>query len=49
MFHSVIVEIRQWQFSLFIMILSEDLANVCVISCEIDKIMGTGQERDFII
>ena len=40
-------EIRDWQFSLFFVILSEKLANCCVISSEIAKIRGIGNERDW--
>ena len=42
-------EIREWQFSLFFMILSEKLANFCVISSEIAKITGNAREQDFTI
>ena len=42
-------EIREWQFSLFFVILSEKLANFCVILCEIAKIAGIGGQRDFTL
>ena len=42
-------EVREWQFSLFFMILSEKLANFWVISREIAKITGIGYEGDFTI
>ena len=41
------LEIREWQFVLFSMILSEKLANICVISREIAKITGIERECDF--
>ena len=40
-------EIREWQFFLYFVILSEKLANVGVISREIAKIPGIGGEQDF--
>ena len=42
-------KIREWQFSLFFMILSEKLANFWVISREIAKITGIGCKGDFTI
>ena len=42
-------ELDEWQLSLFFVILSERLADLCVISHEIAKIMGTAHERDFLI
>ena len=42
-------EIRDWQFSLFIVILIEDLAKFCLISHKIAKITGFGRELDFTI
>ena len=42
-------EICEWKFPLFFVILSEKLANLCVISCEISKITGIGREQDFTI
>ena len=40
-------EILECQFSLFLVILSEKLANFGGISCEIIKITGIGREGDF--
>ena len=42
-------EIREWQLSLFLVILSEKLANFCMISRQIVKITGIGREQDFTI
>ena len=42
-------EIRDWQSSLFFVILSEKLANCCVISSEIAKIRGIGHEWNLTI
>ena len=42
-------EIREWQFSLFLVILSEKLAKFNVISHEIARITIFGREQDFII
>ena len=42
-------EIHDCQFSLFFVILSEILANVCHISCENAKMRGIGHEQDFTI
>ena len=36
-------EIRERQFSLFFVILSEKLAKFCMISCDIAKITGIGR------
>jgi len=45
----VIHEIHAWPFSLSYMILSDKLANCCVILCEITKIMGISRDQDFTI
>ena len=42
-------EIDEWQVSLFVMILNDTLANVCIISLENAKITVIGRERDFTI
>ena len=42
-------EIFEYQFSLFFVILSETFANFCVISREIAKITGKGDEHNFMI
>ena len=42
-------DIREWQFSLLFVILSENLANFCIISRQIVKITGIGREQDFTI
>ena len=42
-------EICEWQFSLFFVILSDQLANFYVISREIAKIMGIARLYDFTI
>ena len=42
-------ELREWQISLFFVILSEKLANVCIISCEISEITGIGYKLDVTI
>ena len=41
--------IRECQFSLFFVILSEKFANFCVMSREIAKITGIGRERKLTI
>ena len=40
-------EFREWQFSPFFVILSEKIANFCMISCGITIIMGIGCELEF--
>ena len=42
-------EICEWQFSLFFVTLSEKVANFCVISLEITRIIRIRCERDFKI
>ena len=42
-------EFREWQFSLFFMIMSDKLANFCVISRKITKITKIRHEWHFTI
>ena len=42
-------EVREWQFSLFFIVVSEKSANFCIISREIAKITGKGYEHNFMI
>ena len=42
-------EIHEWQFSLFIMLLTEKITIFCVVSHEIVKITGIMSELDFTI
>ena len=42
-------ELRERQFSLFFIILSEKLTTFCIISCEIANILEIWEEQDFTI
>ena len=46
---SVKCELSEWQFSYFFMILSEKLANFCVISRQITNMTRLESKRDFTI